>query len=67
MDHRPPSKMTTEERHAQIAEIIGKACVRLKKRSENKPFREFLTGLLREEERPWEPRNKETNEERKEP
>ncbi len=43
----PPHMMSTEDRLDEVAEIMMRAVVRLKKRSGNGSLNEYLTGLQR--------------------
>jgi len=55
IDHTPPKNMTTEERLAEIASLMARACERLRNKAGKHSLSAYLTGLHRQAERPWEP------------
>ncbi len=51
INQTPPELMSTKDRLDEVASLMMRGVERLKKRSENRSLREYLTGLQRQQKR----------------
>ena len=51
INQTPPELMSTKDSLDEVASLMMRGVERLKKRSENRSLREYLTGLQRQQKR----------------